>query len=111
MNMENLVFQGGGVSGIAYTGAIKTLNEKDLLPNIKRVAGISIGSIIASLVALDYNADDINTIVSKTNFADFEDHKRYLRILTIYGIYKGDTFLEWMWEKVQKKTRQWQYYF
>ena len=43
-HIENLVFKGGGVLGIAYAGAIESLEEKGLLKNIKRVAGTSAGS-------------------------------------------------------------------
>jgi hypothetical protein len=35
-DIENLVFRGGGVKGIAYCGALKVLNDLHLLDNVKR---------------------------------------------------------------------------
>ncbi len=46
---RNLVFEGGGVKGIAYVGAIKVLEEKGIMPNIVRVGGTSAGAINAVL--------------------------------------------------------------
>ena len=34
--IENLVFRGGGVKGIAYCGALKVLSDLALLDNVKR---------------------------------------------------------------------------
>ncbi len=42
---RNLVFEGGGVKGIAYAGAIGVLEDKEILPDIRRVAGTSAGAI------------------------------------------------------------------
>ena len=42
---RNLVFEGGGVKGIAYAGAIGVLEERDILAGIQRVAGTSAGAI------------------------------------------------------------------
>ena len=38
---KNLVFEGGGVKGIAYVGALEVLEKEQILGNIKRVAGTS----------------------------------------------------------------------
>ena len=50
--IKNLVFKGGGVLGIAYAGAIKVLEDKQILGQIERVAGTSAGAITAALVNL-----------------------------------------------------------
>ena len=54
--IENLVFKGGGVLGIAYAGAIHALEDKGLLDNINSVAGTSAGSMVAIILCLRYNA-------------------------------------------------------
>ncbi|SVD03251.1 uncharacterized protein METZ01_LOCUS356105 [marine metagenome] len=38
---RNLVFEGGGVKGIAYSGALAVLEEHGILPQIRRVGGAS----------------------------------------------------------------------
>ncbi len=53
--IENLVFQGGSVKGIAYLGAWEAMQQLGLNPlQIKRVGGASAGSITALLFALGY---------------------------------------------------------
>ena len=52
---RNLIFEGGGVKGIAYSGALAVLEQRGILRRIKRVGGASAGAINASLLALDEN--------------------------------------------------------
>ena len=52
MDYENLVFEGGGVKGVAYSKVAYALEEYGVLKGIKKVAGSSAGSIMALLVAL-----------------------------------------------------------
>lgn len=101
--IKNLVFQGGGVKGIAYVGAIEELHRLKKLDNVKRVAGTSAGAITACLLALRYTPKEIHEIVFHLNFASFEDRWNPIRILTKYGLYSGDAFLKWMSKKVGEK--------
>ncbi len=103
-NIENLVFKGGGVLGIAYAGAIEILEEKKMLDNIKRVAGTSAGSIIATLLSLRCSAKEIKELVNATNFKDFEDHWDPFRIPAKYGLYQGEYFLKWIKKIIKDKT-------
>ncbi len=96
MKIENLVFEGGGVKGIAYAGAIQALETKQILKNIVRVAGTSAGAITAALVSLKYDASTITTVVKGTDFNKFEDHWNPLKIPTKYGLYKGQYLLEFI---------------
>lgn len=103
-NIKYLVFKGGGVLGIAYAGAIKVLEKEGLLKNIKGTAGTSAGSIVSALVSFNHSADEISAIIKATNFKDFEDKRNYIRIVRKYGLYKGQFFLTWMKNIIQKKT-------
>lgn len=42
---RNLVFEGGGVKGVAFIGAIRGLNDEEILPEIQRFWGTSAGAI------------------------------------------------------------------
>ena len=103
-NIENLVFKGGGVLGIAYAGALQVLENHNILDGIKGVAGTSAGSIVAALVSLKYSAPKIKEIVAATNFKKFEDGFNPLRIVTKYGLYEGDYFLNWLKGIIKEKT-------
>lgn len=101
--IKNLIFKGGGVLGIAYAGAIRELEYKGILQNIERVAGTSAGAITAALVTLKYTGAEIQDIVSNTDFSSFEDRENPMRVLSKYGIYAGDAFLEWIQSQLIKK--------
>ena len=102
-NIENLVFKGGGVLGIAYAGAIEILEQMGVLKLIKRVAGTSAGAITACLISLKCTSAEILEIVNSTDFKSFEDHENVLRVATKYGLYKGDAFLDWLKPLLVKK--------
>jgi hypothetical protein len=55
---ENLTFEGGGAKGYAYIGAIQVLEKAGIYPaHIRRVAGTSVGSILAMLAAVGASSD------------------------------------------------------
>ena len=50
---ENLTFDGGGAKGYAYIGAVQALERAGIYPaQVRRVAGTSVGSILAMFAAL-----------------------------------------------------------
>ncbi len=108
-NYRNLVFEGGGVKGIAYGGALNKIQELNILPGIKRVAGTSAGAITASLLAVGYSPDEIAEIISRTNFHKFEDNTFFIirdviRIIRKFGWNKGQVFVNWIGELIRMKT-------
>ena len=70
---ENLVFEGGGIRGIAFGGVLKYFEEHNLMKYVKRVAGSSAGAIVAAGVAIGYNGEEIIKVLDETNFEDFKD--------------------------------------
>ena len=54
-----LVLSGGGIKGISHIGALKALDEKNMLKNIKVIAGTSVGGIIAGLFLAGYTPDEL----------------------------------------------------
>ena len=70
---KNLIFEGGGVKGVAYVGALRELKKRKILGNIKRVGGTSAGAINAVLLALEYTPNQTRRILSDLNFRSFMD--------------------------------------
>jgi NTE family protein len=106
---RNLVFEGAGVRGIAYSGAITALESLGVLKNIKRFAGTSAGAIYAIFLVLGYDAKEIRQIVASIDYRDFMDASRNFlsnstRLLTDYGWYKGDDFIAQMQQFVANKV-------
>lgn len=88
-----LVFEGGGVKGIAYAGALKVLEEQGLTADVEAVAGASAGSIVALAIALGYDAEEVQKILLQLQFTDFEDSHfpfTVVRLFEEYGLYPGD---------------------
>ena len=106
---RSLIFEGGGVKGIAYAGAIKVLNEKNILADICRVGGTSAGAITAALLAFGAEWTDIRNIVGGTDFRKFMDDswgliRNLLRLVKNFGLYKGKSFTKWMQDQISTMT-------
>jgi NTE family protein len=101
--IKNLAFKGGGVLGIAYGGAIKVLEDKNILAGVEKVAGTSAGAITAALVSLNYSSDEITKVLKATNFSSFEDRPDPLRIPFTYGYYAGDALFQFVQDRLTEK--------
>ncbi|MEX0298376.1 MAG: patatin-like phospholipase family protein [Kordiimonas sp.] len=101
--IENLVFEGGGVRGIAYAGAIKALQERGFLESVERVAGASAGAFTALLLSLGNTPDQVKEVLSNLHFKTLEDKPNPLRIATHYGLYKGEVLYAWIVEQLTNK--------
>lgn len=96
--IRNLVFEGGGVKGTAYVGALQVLEDQGILPQVERVAGTSAGAITALLVSLGYDLEEIRQIVlDSLDFSRLEDgngiYRNSRRLVSRYGWYRGDYLL------------------
>ena len=92
---RNLVFEGGGVKGIAYVGAMQVLAERGLLNDIRRVGGTSAGAINALIFALGYDLAEQQGILRSTDFGKFMDDsfgfiRDVWRLTTKFGWHRGD---------------------
>ena len=93
------LFGGGAIRGISYVGAINAMEELGINPTT--LAGSSVGSIIAALLAVGYNADELKEIFIKVNFELFKDIQ--LGIGPKFALSKGEVFLEWLRELIEQK--------
>lgn len=102
----NLVFEGGGVKGVAYVGALRVLEQRGIMPQIKRVAGTSAGAITAACVAMGFTSDQLEKLLMDLDFTTFMDGMKLdgpLRVVEKYGWFKGNAFHAWMSEQVKSK--------
>ena len=99
--VRNLVFEGGGVKGIAHVGAVEEINKyaPGFLNNIQNVSGASAGAIMAFLIALGESIEDIKQILTELDFAEefFGDKPKIVSLLK--GLRPGAD------EKVALETR------
>jgi NTE family protein len=107
--ITSLVFEGGGVRGIAFGGALKFLEEHRILGGITNFAGSSAGAIVATGVAIGMSPQ---AVIDEMNSVDFESFKDdswgvvfdIIRLLTQFGIYKGDAFFKWFSGLLERYT-------
>jgi len=108
---ENLAFEGGGVKGIAYCGALRVLEEKGVYPKrIQRVAGASIGSLCATLTALGFSSGELLDLLEKTDLAWVMQDARFGRfgglvnIFRSFGLNPGSRLLEFIGGQLAART-------
>ena len=104
---ENLVFEGGGVKGVAYGGVFEVLEQAQITPQIKAVAGTSAGAINATMMSLNYSAAEVVDIMMSIDFEKFEDGSDLegpFRLIEHYGWFKGNYFLNLMESYIKEKT-------
>src|ERR1700754_1311633 len=108
--IKNLVFEGAGIRGIAYCGAIQELESNGMMQSVEKVGGTSAGAIVALMVSLGYSGKEIENIIASTNFKQFNDGK-YLfagginRLNKYFGWYRGKSFENWLEKIITKKTQ------
>ena len=94
-----LLLGGGAIRGVAYCGVIKALEELNV--EYSTIAGSSVGSVIAGFLAVGYNPKEIKEIMMDVNFELFRDIQ--LSIGQNFAFSKGEVFLEWLRDLIEKK--------
>ncbi len=94
------MFGGGGIRGMCYIGAIKALQEFNI--EIDSVAGSSVGAVFAALFAVGYQDEEIKELFYDFNINIFRDINISM-FTTDISISKGEIFLDWLREKIEKK--------
>jgi NTE family protein len=102
------VFEGGGVKGIAFVGALEAAREHGIERWVN-VAGTSAGAIIASLLAVGYRPDELRSILEKTDYNQFADYGWGGRIIGGMrnavrgrGLCPGRAFTTWLSERFRE---------
>lgn len=109
------VFQGGGVRGFSFLGALRCLDDAGI--RIRKVAGTSAGAITAAAIATKVSSDDLESLIAPLDFTtfltkksssfiwngspddDLDNMAAMLANLTIVGKrgqYSSDPFYQWM---------------
>lgn len=127
--IHNLVFEGGGVKGISYVGALQELEARGKLKDVQRVGGTSAGAITTLLVGLGFTPDQIKEEMADLDFTYFLDSPllpveemtsiaalkqlnwwriplMLLMLAKLYfkfGLVSGNNFRKWISELIEKK--------
>ncbi|MBD1382878.1 patatin-like phospholipase family protein [Metabacillus arenae] len=105
------VFEGGGIRGIAFAGAIQAMEEKNV--EWQRLAGTSAGAVIAALIAAGYKSHDISESLGGMDYSKFRGKTilnripligSFLELMIHLGIYKNDYLEAWVDTMLAKKN-------
>lgn len=106
----NAIFGRGGIRGIAMVGAVHALENAAY--RFDRVGGISVGGIVAALLAAGYDAAGITRVVWDLDFAGLRDVHGLGRVpvlgpawnlVTRLGIYDGDALVQVVREAMEAR--------
>lgn len=104
------VFEGGGIKGLAYLGAIEVMEDAGYQWN--QLAGTSAGSIVATLLAVGYSGNELfnqfstfpyETLKKKTRLSQLPYIGPWLSLWFYNGLYKMTPLEEWMNDALKEK--------
>ncbi|XP_077979053.1 uncharacterized protein LOC144434474 [Glandiceps talaboti] len=107
---ENLVLDGGGAKGLAHVGVIKVLDNVGILANLKRIAGTSVGGLLACAFAIGYTPYECIELMGRNELQNVaSDHccgycSFLPNLLCDYGWNPGNKLLKWCEKLVEAKT-------
>ncbi|XP_031568243.1 uncharacterized protein LOC116302953 [Actinia tenebrosa] len=106
---ENLVFEGGGNKGMAYVGVLQILESAGVMKKIRRVAGASAGAIIAALIALGFDSQELKEFLEQDLRKILVDHNcgycsLLPNLLKGFGWNPGKKLLKWFGEQIKERA-------
>jgi len=104
------VFEGGGVKGIAFAGALAAAEREAGVQEWVNLAGTSAGSIVSALLAVGYDAAGLKKILADAEYKRFADcgpggvwvGGLVNAAMRIRGCAPGKYFTEWLSEQLAK---------
>jgi NTE family protein len=89
--LENIVLSGGGILGLSYPGVFKFMEEVGIQMSIKRVLGVSVGSILGLLFVLRIPSDQMRQLFDQFTPDDIKDinTENILHFFEVFGIDTG----------------------
>src|SRR5256884_1137716 len=108
MHRADGVFEGGGVKGIAFAGAIAAAERDAGVREWVNVAGTSAGSIVAAVLVAGYDAAGLQKILADAKYPRFADcgiggmwiGGIVNAVTRLRGLAPGKYFKEWMSEQL-----------
>ncbi len=97
----DLVFEGGGVKGIAFVGAVCCLEDNNY--KIGRCAGTSAGAVVAALLAVGYTGRELKDIMLNTDYSKYLSKKSKARLPLIDSFCSINEKLRRLYSLVAKK--------
>ena len=98
-----LLLGSGGVKGFLTIGSLMFFEKTKLLKNIKKVVGISIGSVVGLFYVIGCSATEILEISLMTQLSEVMTNIDIVNIMKTNGLVSHDVFRKRMNDKVMEK--------
>lgn len=93
------LFGGGAIRGAAHVGVLNALKSLEI--ELTTLAGSSVGAMVAALYAVGYSPEELSEVFLSVNFELFRDIS--LGFNQKFALSKGEIFLEWLRELIERK--------
>jgi NTE family protein len=101
------VFEGGGVKGLAFVGALVAAEEELGIREWVNVAGTSAGAIIATLLVAGYTPSEMHELIGGLDYRRFADYGwggqligGLRNAIRRRGVARGDYFRNWIADRL-----------
>jgi NTE family protein len=106
MNITHLVLSGGGMRGVIFIGALRYIYINNINKNIKHIAGCSIGAFIGLMIVFKLTIEEMEEILYISKNDSELCHlsiKKYIKLITEYGLFNTEIFIKHLKNVVKKK--------
>lgn len=98
----NVCFEGGGIKGLSYIGAMRYLEERGY--KIYKASGTSVGALFASLVIAGFSSNELIQIVEEIDYKLIASKNSLINGIKSTGIYTINSFEEKVKEILLRKN-------
>ena len=98
----NVCFEGGGIKGLSYIGAIKYLEERGY--RVYKASGTSVGALFASLVVAGFTSKELESIVEEIDYKLIASRNSIINGFKNTGIYSINSLEEKIKEILLRKN-------
>ena len=87
-----IVLSGGGIRGVAHTGALLALKQAGMLKSVKEFCGVSAGGLIAFCLCIGYTVEQIRSLCIQFDFGQMRslDPEDIFSFFEAYGLDSGE---------------------
>jgi predicted acylesterase/phospholipase RssA len=103
IKINKLVISGGGMKGLSFIGAVKYIEELNIINSINEFYGCSIGGLISSLLVLNYNCDELIKFILNFNFLDLVN-PNINSLMNDYSVASSDNFIIFIKKLILRKN-------
>lgn len=103
MVYKNLVLSGGSSKGFSYIGVLQSLEEHNIIKNIKTFVGTSIGAIFSTLFSMGFTSKELyNHLDHNLELTDVNIENFFYK----YGFYSGKDIMNFVENIIEKKYKK-----